>query len=716
MRARAPRAGARDTLLAASCPSGRAVDQPLRAILLLVAASVTPFRPTVIACCVHLEQEPPTFVALDPASVRAALVSADPITKSDAACLAELRIECPADHAGGVEALVFRVTPKARGATPVIARRVAPPAYGRAGRAAFPGAPCTYQVLVPLDAKAARGATVEVLELSAWTGAPPAEREPSPPVEVGEPSVATGFDAERGQSIPRTTIALTNHLAHDVDVVLRADFVNPRDATTLVRGRAAAKRTTELVVAGLPLGNGEYIGAEIRRVRLVDWSILVDDGQERARELLSAAWARWDAVPNEKLPVTAHCRFDYRSPSLTCDVVGEAEFGPGGKVTVTLAGTPPRGALEAAQRALRDTAAHVSRADTTTLLSKAPTLIAWAPQPVIALAGHPLPDDLALPRAVELRGDTIRAVCMNYEDGSRGLREDWDVIDDGARWRLAGRRVEVATSPRDAAEVERVEWLRAGELWLPARVTRTLPSWAPGAGFASTLTFESWRQGTATLQAAAAPTGPLADELRAAWDGFYRHPSADVRVECAYTATSPGTDAVWLGRKKLTGTFTLERLHGAAWGTARATVEEKKATADEQERLGMAALDRLSIWSNRDLCREPRFDEAFRGATLTRDGEWIVLDGARYLGVKLVAGQIAALRSVTGEEAQLRWKSVDGASVPVELTRRKERIALTWSALPGGWRWPTKCEFHDVFVDWGPETLECSKVRVTPIE
>ncbi len=223
----------------------------------LLAAVAIPFVP---AAATFGAQEP-EFVALDPATVRATLVSADVVTKQAEGALVSIRVECPAGHVGGVQALALRVTPKAKGAAPVVVRRFDDPAYGRKGRAAFPGEACDVPLLVPLDAKAAKGAAVEVLEVSAWLEAPTKKGDDGAPVGVGRPVVDTGFDAERGQSLPRTTITLTNDLEHDVDVVLRAEFTNPRAGTSLVRGRALAKRATDLVVAAMPVGRGEFFGA-----------------------------------------------------------------------------------------------------------------------------------------------------------------------------------------------------------------------------------------------------------------------------------------------------------------------------------------------------------------------------------------------------------------------------------------------------------------------
>jgi hypothetical protein len=66
----------------------------------------------------------------------------------------------------------------------------------------------------------------------------------------------------------------------------------------------------------------------------------------------------------------------------------------------------------------------------------------------------------------------------------------------------------------------------------------------------------------------------------------------------------------------------------------------------------------------------------------------------------------------TGEVRSFRWRTVQGALVPVELTKGDELIAVEWRAVDDKWPWPSECVFERIFAGWDAEVLEIQKVTI----
>jgi hypothetical protein len=676
-------------------------------MLLSIAALVAALAPCPQAA-------PRTFVELDPATVVASVHGVDAVLDGEPGCLVEVEVERPRGFDGYVEALRFRITPRARGAEPVEVRRFDAPYYGRAGRAAGPKA-VVYPLLVPFEAKAAKGAKVEVLEVSAWTGAPPDEEAP---VEVGRPTSSTNFDADFQQSLVRSTLPLRNLRDREVDVVLLATYSGPKRATTLVGGRAPANGTLDLVVRFLPTGLGERLGADITRAKVVDWSVIDDDGATAARRSLAAAWDDSFRLPDELFPLAAKFTFVYEGEGKRHTRAGALQLDRTGKVTVVLDGAHDANAARSTTADLEALLWCLTRPAFDTLQLGPVTLQRGGRRQVVRVGENPL------------RGSHSGSVSFVIEDGlivqvspdplgaelGDGNPTAWTWSKTSTP-RLECRRLQRFAGNPDAYQEEQFNWSQASGTWLPSRITVREGEFVPGAGSLETFTFAEWSPAASTLASPTVPTGPLADELRAAWDTFYRYPTPHARFAGEFRAVTPGTDGVWRGRKDVRGSFALEEAEGGFWRRSEATISGKKLTPDEHASLQGAVLDRVLMWSGRDVCRMPCFDEMFRGAELARDGEWILAPGASVKAVQLANGRVKSIRTAFGGEATLRWDTIDGVLLPVERRAGDEAVRVKWKELEAGWWFPVRVDFEAVFGrDWGPESLELTGVSVSTLD
>lgn len=654
-----------------------------------------------------------TFVDLDPATVDASLEGVDAVLRGEPGAVVTVEVRRPRSFDGFVEPLVLRIVPKGKGAAPLEVVRVDPPFHGRAGRAAGRD-PVVVPLLVPLEAAALKGARVEVLEASCWTGAEPAAEAP---VELGRPSTASAFDPLYQRSISRTTIPVRNLGDDPVDVVLEAKFLKPERATSLVRGRVEGGATTELVISALPTGAGERPGVQVRAVDLVDWSVVVDRGEDEARRLLEGAWATMYRVPAERFPLAARFVREYRDADRVAKKEGTLTLAADGEVRVSL-DTGPDATVERSVRAdLERVLWAVARPPLDELLEGEPTLVRRGPRPVVRTERPLVPHDMGGAVAHVVEDGVLVAHAKDPLAGERGeglpARWRWSP---GPAPRLLGRiRPQVSTIP-SAVREQRIGWQDlGGGLWLPTVATDEASEWSPGIGSRTTMTFTGWRTGAEPAAPGPPPQGPLADRLRAAWDGFYRYPTTEARIEASFRVKNPGTDGVWIGRREVRGSLVLEDMRGGFWASSSAEVREKRATPDDLAILAGSVLDRVLMWSGRDLCRQPPFDVAFAGATLEEDGRWILARGAEVAAVRLEGERVAALRTAFGAEATFRWKEVAGHLVPEARASGGETITVRWKEWRDGWLLPSAVEFEDVFgEDWGPETLELDDVVVTP--
>jgi hypothetical protein len=662
---------------------------------------VAPASPSSPRMALRQQSAPPQFVPIDLTQVTVSFVRAAPVKKGARMSLVYVRVQCPSSHAGGVEAVELRVTPRKKDAAPVDVRRLPGPAFGRVGRAAFPGDPCIYPLLVPLEPDVLRSARFEVTEASAWL-APPSEAraQRDVPVTVGALQVLPKWRRPDGREVKCTAVPLTNLRDEVVEVVLEADFVDDPTATSLVSMQLQPRESAVLHV--------DRYGGRVARAVVVDWSILTTDGAAAARRLFTEAWDGWYRLPEAEFPLTASFRFDHATPAGLEVHHGEVVFQADGKVAVRIESR----VWMAADHMLERAAFHLTRPRADVVLGAQPVLVALFPDPSITLPNHPTVPATKRATNVVLRDGQVHSL----EDAADALAdwESWSPTTGSVPWRLAVREGPLQTFTGIELQRERVTWARSGERWLPSKLERTQPKFFIVPQHESTISFERWSTPTETLLGDELPTGPLADELRAAWDGFHRHPLRNVEVAGEFELADGASNSDLLGRKSVSGTLVMRRLHGSPWRPQTIVCVERRTSEDELSALASAVASRVERLFQADPCCEPRFDVAFRGARLARDGEWITIDGSHYRGARLVAGELVALRDVEGVESSFDWATVEGARVPREVLRGDERIVLEWKLVADGWLWPTAVTRP------GPTTTTSerfgsSKLRVSPL-
>jgi hypothetical protein len=612
-------------------------------------------------------------------------------------------------HAGGVEPLAFRVTPRMKDAAPVEVRRMSGPTFGRVGRATFPGDPCIYPLLVPLEPEVVRSARFEVVEASAWLApSTDARAQRDVPVTVGTLQLLPKWRRPDGREVMCTAVPLTNLRGEVVEVVLEADFVEDSPATSLVSMRLRPQEAAVLHVDTLSFGAGNKFSGRVTRVEVVDWSIIATDGAATARRLFTEAWDGWYGLPEGMFPLTTSFRFDHATPAGLAVHQGEAVFQADGKVAVRIDDS----AWMAANHMLERAVVHLTRPPADAVLGALPVLGTLFPDPVIMLPNHPTVPAAKRATNVVLRDG--RVCSLADAAGSLADWESWSQTSGSMPWRLAGREGPLQTITGHELQRERVTWARSGEWWLPSRLERLQPRLFIVPQHESIISFERWSGPTGTLLGDELPTGPLADELHAAWDGFHRYPLRNAEVAGEFELADAASNSDLLGRKSVSGTLVMRRLHGSEWRPHAIVCVERRASEPEHSALASAVATRVGRLFQADPCCQPRFDVAFRGARLARDGEWITIDGSSYVGARLVAGELIALRDVEGVESNFVWATVEGARVPREVLRGDELVALEW-IVADDWLWPAVITRPRLTTITG-ERFSNSKLRVSALK
>ena len=675
------------------------IAAPLRALTLLSLSLLGVF--------VSEGQADLEFVDYDPTRLKAKLVKLTPIRgKQDPGCHALLEFDGGHGFQGDIEPLVFRISPKPKDLEPIQVRRFEGTLYGRVG-----GRPSEIPVLLPWTIKQAKGARVEVLDASAWTG----EGAPEEcPVEVGTIKNSVEFNESRDRSLPRAVVTLRNSAEHDVDVVLLADYLEPENAESLVQARVPAGETLDLVIDLFETGAGPFLGAKIKRVTTVDWSMIVDHGEERGRALLQEALNRCYTVPKESLPTGSAFTLEFRSATHHYVRKGMVRIEQDGEVRIEVEGELSGAARKSTQHTMEEALWCITRKPlpegTRVQLMRA------GPRPIVRVDrnflgfGNSGAQSLVLEEG-GIAGISSDELCAEY---SAWGKNPWinHIADE---WRLRRRSSSVYSGLPDEFNTVDTGWLGSGSEWMPSRVVWTNSDWA-GVGSREVLSFDLWTSNPAPIADREPPTGELAEKLAAAWDSFYRYPESEVRITGAYRARNPGNDGIWGGERDLKGDFELAAFRGSFWRDAKVDFSGKARSKHQDAVLENALLDRFLMWSGRDLCRTLPFAEAFAGAQLKLDGNWISVTGATVQAVRIVEGRVAAIRDSRGSETSYKWSEVGGFLVPIQSSRGIERLVMKWKRLSDGWLWPKHVEFNDVFTredyPWGPESLEFSKVKV----
>jgi hypothetical protein len=617
-----------------------------------------------------------------------------------------------------VEPLAFVITPKGKDAAPITAERVLPPVYGRAGRVIAPNKKDRFIVQVRQSPPDLGGAKARV-SLATVHSTETLGSAAKDVVRVGKKRVEEQFDALRNERLPRTWVPLANQLASPIDVTLRLELEGRFPCSALVRTRLAPNEEVDFVISEIlffPIDDegitGGPIGVDAKSVELVDWSVVVDDGAALARAELERAWNSWARIAPEMFPMRAPFRahvvligrFGNLGERFDLDenVLGTIVVEANGDFTLLdEAGKRLVGGVERELReAVGPAVLHMARPTLDEALAPCKlSLLSSGDEVHVAIEGN---ERIFGSKLADVAIADGRIASTGWIDAASLGRRVWSSrVEADGRW-----RVDESFLANDTQGDERLT-LRFGDGGALVRIEHTTEGKLLQDPTSIVVRFGTWSSNAAPAAAEPAPTGELADRLRAAWDAFHRHPDPEATIQGSYVVTTPGTDGVWLGRTRVEGTFELAGMEDVFWRHSRTTVAEKKISKYEHDVLANAVEDRILMWSGPDLCRRPRFDVEFAGAALTagEDG-WIVVERARWTGVQLVDGHVAAVRNGSGAVTTIRWEELEGARLPVEYRTGDVVVLLDWARVDEKWFHPKRAEFSGNFgPDWGPEVI-----------
>jgi len=638
-----------------------------------------------------------------------------------------LQVEVRNDGRHAIEPLLFRVDPRSEGVDPVTVARAPLPPVARAGRAIAPRKRETYPLLVPLSADALANCAVEVHDACLW-----APSSSSAELEVEARDLKLGRPAVHGEEGSAWTSAtVQNGTEHHIDVVLEATFRNDGGGECLVGVTLEPGGERDLEIRALTTAPfaGERLLAQaaITRLELVDWTVRVDPGARVARNLLAGAWDSWTRIPSDLLPASA---------SFTAKVDHKRLFGPGGTRYDLMADVTgrlwidadrrvqieceqgeglPRGAAAIARLAVEDALGWISRAPYDEASRDWELRLVESGDPaVVRMSGA---GDVFRRSVLDLRIVDGVITASAYPGGIGSAATEWRTETIGDAWGLLAMRREsesqgVTEQTATYASIEDVAVLETWTTWEEDTLT--------DAPRRTTVTFDGWEFRVEAPTPPAPPTGPLADELREAWDGFYRYPDPFVELTGTYEMTIKGGDGIWLGRREVEGAFSLRNFDNGYWRHRTVDCDDEKADADTLPILVNAVEDRIGMWSGRVPCWRASFDEEFAGVALAEgDGRgWIALEGHQRLGaVRVSGGKVDAIRFPSGAETSYRWRKKGDVLLPTRVERvGNGNVDLDWDEVAPGWWLPKRAHFTEIFgPSWGPETLEMDFDAVTPL-
>lgn len=250
-----------------------------------------------------LRAQEPVFHEGDPSKLKVKVTKATDSLDGEPSALLIIEVKNPTEF--WVEPLSFEIAIKRRSERrTVIAPRVHAPFYGRAGRAVPPGGKLRYHLNVPEAAKYITKSKTKVVAASFFSGDPPEDS----PILVGDLEKAiTEVDAVGGRT-KYSHIQLENTTDYLVEAILEADFSAPNHGTTLVHILLEPQERGRFRVEGPYLGISPYParqGSDLKKVKLVDWSIRSVPTPDPGEALLREAFEKRMAWPIEEFKFTA---------------------------------------------------------------------------------------------------------------------------------------------------------------------------------------------------------------------------------------------------------------------------------------------------------------------------------------------------------------------------------------------------------------------------
>ena len=616
------------------------------------------------------------------------------------------------DKAGAVQREIFR--------------RVQLPLVRRFGRPVIAGGERIY--LVPTRLPLGRGAKGVRVDAASWCEGG----------VVAAPDLAIGAP----QSVPReslagvfnvTEVALANPYDRDLDVLLKVRLVQPHDTVVLAGLPLAAGQRRAWILPSLP-GTAPYVDEaavachlRAKAFEVVDWSLCAPDDPEAAAALLRPAYERCYRWPEGLQEVSG--RFEFRARRQRGAEAGAyEEFAASGRYTLRRGADPvvdcDQGDVAGAGSAIAAAFQFVAWPGWEVLRQRNEFVLvtddrvqlrgpSWHVQrggaaTAITTGGGA---STVLQHDVQVAGDRIVGT------GSDDVRTTWE-LRDGDRGRFVLRTTSasiVETFAYGACEEEFVptSWSRTttfGELpYAVEQLQLSAPTFAADARVAPP-----------------SPTGPGVDALRAIWDAGYRLPAAPLRIEAAFTATNPGVEQYWRGRKKVSGELTTTGF-GRHMQSFHVDFDGKTAPQVEHD-LAFVLRDRLLMWWLREFADRPSFDTYFAGAVIGTkqvDGSFDV-DHGPVVQVATRDGFVHGFRSADGSVTRLSWQTVAGREVVQKWERDHpkqgalarawtETMAVTWTPV-GQHLLPSAIVLDRIFGrEFGTETITLKKLTVKEV-
>lgn len=666
---------------------------------------------------VHFVQEKPSRLKVRVVRVQAGLSGV-------AIALAKVEVSNPTDV--WAEPLAFSFEVKGTAAQGVAAPRVAPPFGNRAGRAIPPRSSLDYWVNVAAAPKTIAKSGARVTDASFFeSDAPKGEaHESHPPATVGkleelEPEVDFG-----GNRLAFQQVRLSNTSDRRVDLIFRADFKQPQRGPNLVHCTLEPHQVRDWTIEGATMevpGFAHFRGSNLSGLELIDWSVLVEQEQEPAKERLRAAYEARAAWPSAKFRYGGRYqvvieRFNWDKNARE-RVVEEGTFKSEGMFAHFVPGPAKRAEGRAGAGD-----APMAEADGWILLNRASS----------GLTRKSFDEWLGDARVVRHRDVNGLEVVSVLRPNRAGVTPELYWIEDG-------QVVAEAISPRAAFVAPRWFELEAGATGTVMRLDRERRERQVAPAFPTTYEYEYTTVdgvpipsklrmelhvnpesmstfvtlelfdvrlggGKEAVELAPVPTGELADQVRAAWDRGYRHPLEPVTLRGSFTVKNAGNDALWRGHRKVQGTFRLAEFTGSGWGDWEITLDGKYAENVARELKGVV-IDRFGMFlGRRDYAGRKSFDEIFAGASLEKRGSQIFVRGCAVEQLEIRRGRVEA-HTERGTRYDHTWKKMGGTDVVVRYESSPESMLYKRIQL-GDWWLTSDVTMKNVFEDWGPETVQ----------
>jgi hypothetical protein len=299
--------------------------------------------------------------------------------------------------------------------------------------------------------------------------------------------------------------------------------------------------------------------------------------------------------------------------------------------------------------------------------------------------------------------------------------QTWRLQPEGTGYLVVGKETTQLAWGKAPVETERWSYVRRGRWIVPSSYRRETAHSGFRESLQVTIACGPLRQRGEVL--AGPPQGLGIDELRKGWDGGYRYPNSPVPLRARLEVRINGTDLIWQGERRVTGTLLLREFTGfrndaSGWKACEPRIDGKGVTPEGQQRLAAAVDDRLRMWASRDFAGRRAFDEVFRGAHVLPDAGRpgvFTLQNCEFEEVEIRDGRVVRVRFQGGQDRRIEWQRLFDAQVPVRITTGDEVVTAAWKQLDKHWSLPVELEFKSVFSkEWGSESVKLAELSIKP--